>query len=110
MRTYREAVGYAPNQVFIGNMEPDTLRTLKQPWFEHLLNHDGTFGRTGPFGEIMPQEEFYALLKAATDESSFDLVWLESRFLAETVSPAIAKHRLCNSGDLLQKLGHVKTM
>ena len=58
----------------------------------------------------MPQEEFYALLKAATDESSYDLVWLESRFLAETVSPAIAKHRLCNSGDLLQKLGLGKTM
>ena len=33
LRTYREAVSYAPNQVFIGNMEPDTLRTLKQPWF-----------------------------------------------------------------------------
>ncbi len=33
LRTYREAVSYAPNQVFIGNMEPDTLRSLKQPWF-----------------------------------------------------------------------------
>ena len=110
LRTYREAVSYPPNQVFIGNMEPDALRSLKQPWFQHLLNRDGAFGRTGPFGEIMPQEEFYALLKAATDESSYDLVWLERRFLAETVSPAIAKHRLCNSGDLLQTLRHGKTM
>src|SRR3990172_12356453 len=110
LRTFQEAVRYAPNQVFIGNMDPDTLRSLKQPWFQHLLNRDGAFGRTGPFGEIMPQEEFYALLKAATDESSYDLVWLESRFLAETVSPAIEKHRLCNSGDLLQTLRHGKTM
>lgn len=110
LRSYQEAVRYAPNQVFIGNMEPDTLRSLKQPWFGNLLDRDGAFGRTGPFGEIMPQEEFYALLKAATDESSYDLVWLESRFLAETVSPAIATHRLCNSGDLLQTLRNGKTV
>src|SRR3989337_473062 len=109
LRTFQEAVSYAPNQVFIGNMEPDTLRTLAQPWFRHLLNRDGAFGRTGPFGEIMPQEEFYALLKAATDESSYDLVWLENRFLEGTVLPAIAGHPLCGSDDLLQKLGRGKS-
>ena len=109
LRTYGEAVSYAPNQVFIGNVEPDTLRSLKQPWFQHPLKRDGAFGRTGPFGEIMPQEEFYALLKAATDESSYDLVWLESRFLNEVVLPAISSHRLCESVDLLRKLGHGKS-
>ena len=109
LRSYGEAVSYAPNQVFIGNMEPDALRSLSQPWFEHLLDHDGAFGRTGPFGEIMPQEEFYALLKAATDESSYDLVWIESRFLNEIVLPAISNHRLCESADLLGKLGHGKS-
>jgi betaine reductase len=104
LRTYREAVGYAPNQVFIGNLEPDTLRSLKQPWYHHLVNSDEALGRTGPFGEIMPQEEFYALLKGATDESSYDLVWLEKNFLNETVLPAITGNNLCNSPDLLQKL------
>lgn len=108
LRTFREAVGYAPNQVFIGNMEPDALRSIAQPWFRHLLDGDA-FGRTGPFGEIMPQEEFYGLLKAATDESSYDLVWLESRFLAETVSPALAAHRLCGSDDLQKSLQRGKT-
>ena len=110
LRSFQEAVSYAPNQVFIGNMEPDTLRTLAQPWFRHLLNREGAFGRTGPFGEIMPQEEFYALLKAATDESSYDLVWLENRFLEGTVLPAIAGHPLCGSDDLLGRLGHGKSM
>src|SRR5512134_1738783 len=106
LRTFEQAVRYAPNQVFIGNLEPDALRALPQPWFKNLLDRDGAAGRTGPFGEIMPQEEFYALLKAATDESSYDLVWLESRFLEGTVLPAIANHPLCRSDELLRKLGH----
>jgi len=110
LRSFEEAVRYAPNQVFIGNMEPDTLRTLTQPWFRHLLNRDRAFGRTGPFGEIMPQEEFYALLKAATDESSYDLVWLESRFLHEIVLPAIVEHPLCGLDDLLHKLRRGKSL
>ena len=104
LRSFQEAVGYAPNQVFIGNMEPDKLRTVKQPWFHHLLNREDTCGRFGPFGEIMPQEEFYALLKGATDESSYDLVWLEKTFLDEIVLPAIKGHSLCHSNGLLQKL------
>ena len=58
----------------------------------------------------MPQEEFYALLKAATDESSYDLVWLEDRFLKEIVLPAITDHPLCRSDDLLQKLSHGKSI
>lgn len=110
LRTFEEAVRYAPNQVFIGNLEPDALRTLAQPWFRNLLNRDRAIGRTGPFGEIMPQEEFYALLKAATDESSYDLVWLESRFLHELVLPAIAEHPLCGSDDLLHKLRRGKSV
>ena len=110
LRSFEEAVRYAPNQVFIGNMGPDSLRSLEQPWFRHLLNSDGGFGRTGPFGEIMPQEEFYGLLKAATDESSYDLVWLENRFLEETVLPAVAGHPLCRSDDLLRKLRQGKTI
>ncbi|MGA7104068.1 MAG: glycine/sarcosine/betaine reductase complex component C subunit beta [Candidatus Deferrimicrobiaceae bacterium] len=110
LRSFEEAVRYAPNQVFIGNMEPDTLRSQEKPWFRHLVNSDGAFGRTGPFGEIMPQEEFYALLKAATDESSYDLVWLETRFLKEIVLPAITNHPLCRSDDLLKKLIHGKSI
>ncbi|MDH3238840.1 MAG: glycine reductase, partial [Deltaproteobacteria bacterium] len=110
LRTFDEAVRYAPNQVFIGNMEPDALRSQEKPWFRHLVNSDGAIGRTGPFGEIMPQEEFYALLKAATDESSYDLVWLENRFLSEVVLPAITDHPLCRSDDLLQKLSHGKSI
>jgi betaine reductase len=108
LRTMKEAVGYAPNQVFIGNMEPDRLRSLNQPWFHHLVNSEDGFERSGPFGEIMSQEDFYALLKGSTDESSYDLVWLEKNFLRDTVLPAIQEHALCSSDDLLQKLQNGK--
>lgn len=110
LRTFDEVVRYAPNQVFIGNVEPDTLKSLKQPWFRHLLNSEDACGRYGSFGEIMPQEEFYALLKGATDESSYDLVWLEENFLKQTILPAITSHNLCNSEDLLRRLRTGKTM
>ncbi len=110
LRTAEEAVGYAPNQVFIGNMEPDRLRSIDQPWFRHLVNGEEGFGRSGPFGEIMPQEEFYALLKASTDESSHDLVWLEKSFVRDTVVPAINGHPLCNGDDLLSKLQNGKVI
>ncbi|HEU5359796.1 MAG TPA: glycine/sarcosine/betaine reductase complex component C subunit beta [Candidatus Deferrimicrobiaceae bacterium] len=108
VRTYSEAVRYAPNQVFIGNLKPDTLRTLQQPWFRHLVTNEPC-GRYGPFGEIMPQEEFYALLKGATDESSFDLVWLKTDFLEKVVLPAIRGHILCHTADLSEKVRNGKT-
>ncbi len=108
LRRYPEAVGYPPNQVFIGNLDPDALRACPRPWFANPLNGDD-YGRQGPFGEIMPQEEFYALLKAATDESSYDLVWLEERFLREVVLPGIRGHALLGADELVQRVRGGKT-
>jgi len=75
LRTFHEVLGYGPNQVFIGNRHPDDLHEIPQPWYENLLE---PAGRSGPFGEIMPEEEFYGWLKMADD---FDLVWLEKGFI-----------------------------
>ncbi|GAB4370536.1 MAG: glycine/sarcosine/betaine reductase complex component C subunit beta [Deltaproteobacteria bacterium] len=108
LRRYPEAVGYPPNQVFIGNLEPDALRACPKPWYRNPLNGDG-YGRQGPFGEILPQEEFYALLKAATDESSYDLVWLEERFLREVVLPAIRRHPFLGEEGILRRIGGGRT-
>ena len=35
VRTFEDAVAYPPNQVFIGNMHPDRLHDVPQPWYEH---------------------------------------------------------------------------
>ncbi|MGA7874499.1 MAG: glycine/sarcosine/betaine reductase complex component C subunit beta [Desulfoferrobacter sp.] len=71
LRSFKEAVEYPPNQVFIGNLHPDRLNGIEQPWYKHPLEGASRFG---VYGEITPEEEFIGLLKYADD---FDLIWLE---------------------------------
>jgi glycine/sarcosine/betaine reductase complex component C subunit beta len=77
LRGFDAALAYAPNQAYIGNIALDELRGLPRPWYD---NPAARRVRFGPYGEIMPEEEFYGLMKIA---DSFDLVLLESEFLAE---------------------------
>src|SRR5580692_10322445 len=70
LRSYEDAVAYAPHQVFVGNMSTDELLALERPWW-------GTGNATnpvGPFGEIMNQAAFYELM-AELDQ--FDLIKLK---------------------------------
>lgn len=76
LRSFREAVDYPPNQVFIGNMLPDELAQMEKPWFENCPQ--GQEG--GKFGEIMAEDCFFGLLKIC---DSFDLVQLEEEFSKE---------------------------
>jgi len=77
LRSYEDVLRYAPHQVFIGNKHPDELNTILKPWYEHPLQ-DGK--RRGPFGEIMPEDEFYGWMKIADD---FDLLWLDLDFIEQ---------------------------
>ena len=54
LRSFEAAVEYPPNQVFIGNMDPDGLNDIEQPWYENPVTGAS---RHGPFGEIMPEAE-----------------------------------------------------
>lgn len=93
LRRYEEVVTYAPNQVFIGNKNPHDLKEVPQPWYKHLLPEALRFG---PYGEIMPEDEFYGLLKYVDD---FDLVLLETAF-AQHVKEKLEGHPLFKSFDL----------
>jgi hypothetical protein len=77
LRSFEDVINYAPHQVFIGNKHPDELNDVPKPWYEHLLK-DGA--RNGPFGEIMPEDEFYGWMKMADD---FDLLWLDPDFIKQ---------------------------
>lgn len=85
LRSFDECVAYPPHQAFIGNRNPDELRDIPQPWYE---NADSAATRQGPFGEVMPEEEFYGWMKIADD---FNLLWLESEFV-DRIRPAVAAH------------------
>jgi betaine reductase len=97
LRSYEAAAAYPPNQTFLGHMHPNTLASLRKPWFESTTQAI----RWGPHGEIMPEEEFYGLLKIC---DAFDLVRLEASFVQQ-VRSALAAHPLLTSHDL-ERLGN----
>jgi len=61
LRSFQAAVDYPPNQVFIGNLSPDQLGAMPRPWYQA----EKQASTTGPFGEIISQDLFYAVLKQA---------------------------------------------
>lgn len=98
LRTYEEVVNYAPNQVYIGNMTPETLGTLEKPWVGvNVPNAD----RYGKFGEIMPQIDFICLLKIS---DAFDLVKLENDF-AKKAREVYSTHKLATEEELAKLEG-----
>lgn len=60
LRSYEDAVAYAPNQVYIGNLEPEALREVSRPWFE-TLNRGAR--SEGAFGGLIAETELFGLLK-----------------------------------------------
>lgn len=95
--TYDQALSYPPNQVFTGNLDPDDLLHIPTPWYKNPLPN---VSRWGPFGEIMPEEEFYGLMKICDE---FQLFQLEEEFL-QTIYLRLKDHPLFSSEDF-QKLG-----
>lgn len=92
--TYDRAVAYPPNQAFIGNLDPgDLLYKIPPPWYENLIPNAS---RWGAFGEIMPEEEFYGMIKICDE---FGLLLLEEGFLQE-VNSKLKKHPLISPADL----------
>ncbi len=97
LRSFNDAVGYVPHQIFIGNLDPDDLLKTPSPWYQHP---DPNASRWGDFGEIMPEEEFYGVMKICDE---FDLMLLEEKFLQE-VELKLKEHPLFSDEDI-QKLG-----
>jgi hypothetical protein len=97
LRSFEDAVAYAPNQVFIGNIDPDQLWTLSAPWHENLIPQTS---RWGEFGEIMPENEFYGVLKLS---DQFGLITLEDEFLQDVLSK-LEDHPLFTKEDI-EKIG-----
>jgi glycine/sarcosine/betaine reductase complex component C subunit beta len=100
-RSYEEVVAYAPNQTYIGNLHPEELRNIELPWYAHGIENAT---RVGAFGEIMPQDEFYGLMKIS---DAFDLVKLEEGFV-KTVRAKLEAHPLFK--DDVARIGTGDTM
>jgi betaine reductase len=85
LRTYEQALSYPPHRAFIGEIHPRELP--ERPWTDAPPNGAERFGGGG---EIMPEEEFLALL-ASVDE--FGLMTLDPA-LADRATAALARHPL----------------
>ena len=85
LRDWDAACTYAPNQVFIGNVDVDELAARPTPWHRHPIAGAPRFG---PDGEIMPEDELFGLLAAC---DPFDLLALD-RDLADRARAALDAH------------------
>lgn len=93
LRTYDAAVSYAPNQAYIGNIALDELRAIPRPWYDKAVEKAARFGE---YGEIMPEDEFYGLMKIV---DSFDLVILDAGFTTEVIEK-LKKHGLISEANI----------
>jgi glycine/sarcosine/betaine reductase complex component C subunit beta len=69
LRTYDDALAYAPNQVLIGNLRPEALWEIERPWWRHPVDARGE----GPFGVIVDQAELYRRMQEADRFGLFKL-------------------------------------
>lgn len=67
---------YAPNLAYIGALDMPAFAAVVRPCMEHLAESPTRYGH---YGEIMPEDEFLALLDIC---DVFDLIWLEKDFAA----------------------------
>ena len=88
LRTYEQAENYLPNDVFLGKQSPQSLLEIARPWFNHPpLKPNEAF----PFGELVEEERFIALLAVA---DVFKHVHLLERFW-EDAKPRLDRSALC---------------
>ena len=93
LRDWNTVLGYWPNQVYIGNKTPGELGEVPQPWYDKTCD---VVDRFGPFGQMMPQEEFLMMMQAC---DVFSLVKLEKSFV-EATKPAFAANPLVDESIL----------
>lgn len=97
IRTFEEALAYWPNQVYIGNKTPAELAAIPQPWYDKTCDVNN---RYGAFGQMMPEDEFYLLMKAS---DVFELVFLTKDFTEKTL-PAFKENPLITD-EIVARIG-----
>jgi betaine reductase len=96
LRTFEQAVAYAPHQAFLGALHPRELP--ERPWVGAAPNGEGRFAGVG---ELMPEDEFLGLLAAVDD---FGLVKLGAQE-AGVIAERLARHPLGEHLDLERVAG-----
>jgi glycine/sarcosine/betaine reductase complex component C subunit beta len=96
LRTFEQAVAYAPHQAFLGARHPRELP--ERPWVGAAPNGEGRFAGVG---ELMPEDEFLGLLAAVDD---FGLLSLGAEEAA-AIAARLVRHPLGEHLDLERVAG-----
>jgi hypothetical protein len=80
LRSFNDALGYPPHQVFLGNLPPDALWATARPWWRRPAERK----REGPFGVFVDEDELYRRMEAA---DQFQLLKLDGREAADGALP-----------------------
>ncbi len=92
-QSYDDVCRYAPNLAYIGALPVEDLDAKQSPMYENL---EASACRYGKYGEIMPEDEFLGLMNIC---DVFDLLWLETSFVAG-VKPKLEAHELLGEAQL----------
>jgi hypothetical protein len=90
LRTYMDARGYLPNQIFIGEQSIESVFKIDRPWFNQSLEPSN--GRDA-FGSVIDERPFLALLALA---DPFKNVFLLDRFWQE-IAPILQESASCRA-------------
>ena len=110
LRPFEAAVGYAPHQVMIGNLSPESLWDRPRPW--HASPVAGASAE-GPGGSLIDQSTFYAWLARAdaarlvtfTESFATALPPTPSGLGARTAPPPVLEAALAAGGEPLYAEG-----
>ena len=92
LRSYEKAAAYLPNVAYLGGIPLDELAAIERPWH----NRDGESVRRLPYGEIMPEEDFYGVMRAI---DTFDLIWINQDQAAKA-HDSLASHPYWSESEL----------
>lgn len=104
IRPFNDVVAYAPNQTYIGNMLPEELSKRPRPWHQEAVANADRYGK---YGEIMPQDEFYGLMKLS---DVFNLLLLEKSFTAHVKEKFLAHPILKDKAEALGEGDEIDTI
>jgi betaine reductase len=90
LRSYEEALGYPPHQVFLGNVRPDDLWEIERPWWRHPVEPKAE----GRFGVFIDEAELYRRMAEA---DQFQLLRLDASEASDGALPLFERGRVAGS-------------
>jgi hypothetical protein len=90
LRSYNDALGYPPHQVFLGNLRPDALWKIDRPWWGHPADPR----REGPFGVFIDEADLY---RRMAESDQFQLFRLDGDRAADGTLPIFRNGEVAGS-------------